>query len=148
MRHYCVSLALLVLLPLVAGCGPSQTHTSKEISDSFIASGRRSVDLAKVGFPSWERVCILGPYMQNREAKETLGFEWDVESNTTIASNEGISLLLFVQSDHVVEHVEHPRSQGDFSNLTMQCYPREQAVFYQIEAPRKGWSGLFHEKDT
>lgn len=78
----------------------------------------------------------------------TLGFDWNVESQTSIRSNDGITLLLFVRDNDVVEYVEHPRNQGDFSNLTMQCFLREKATFVQQQRPTEGWAGLFPESET
>lgn len=86
--------------------------------------------------------------MGNEEAKKTLGFEWNVESKTEIKGNEGISLLLFVQGGEVVEYVQHSRRLGDFTNLTMRCFPREKAIFVQKNTPKKGWAGLFPENEA
>jgi hypothetical protein len=144
----------VLALPLIglAACDlpalfPS-TETSKNIARHFESNGRRIINLPGVVTRPWEKVCILGPYMTNGEAKTTLGFEWDAESKTSIRTNEGISLLLFVRGDQVVEYVEHPRRLGDFTNLTMRCFPREKAVFVQHQTPRKGWSGLFPENEA
>jgi hypothetical protein len=92
---------------------------------------------------SWDRVCVLGPYSNNAAAAQILGFEWHVESNSSISTNEGISLLLFVQGTSVASYVEHRRNQGDFSNLTGRCFTREQAKFKQVAHPANGWPGLF-----
>jgi len=146
-RKMCRLLNLLLVLPLVA-CNSPMSEISKNIARDFESSSGKSVNLAEAVAGSWETVCILGPYMNNDTAKTTLGFEWDVESKTSITSNEGISLLLFVQDGKVIDYAEHPRNQGDFSNLTMKCFPKENAVFIQDPSPKKGWSGLFNKNEA
>jgi hypothetical protein len=124
------------------------TETSKNIGRHFESTGRTTVNLAGAVPSPWEKVCILGPYMRNEDAKTTLGFEWNVEAKTEIKTNEGISLLLFVRGGEVVEHVQHPRHLGDFTNLTMRCFAREKAIFIQKNMPTKGWAGLFPENEA
>lgn len=140
-------LYLLFVLPLVA-CDSPTSEISKNITRDLESSGGKSVNLAEAVAGPWEKVCILGPYTNNDHAKTTLGFEWDVESKTSITSNEGISLLLFLRDGKVTEYAEHSRSQGDFSNLTMKCFPKENAVFIQDPSPKKGWPGLFNKNEA
>lgn len=137
-------LYLLSVLPLVA-CDFPASEISKNITRGFESSGGKSINLAEAVAGPWEKVCILGPYVNNDTAKTTLGFEWDVEAKTSITSNEGISLLLFLRDGKVIEYAEHPRNQGDFSNLTMKCFLKENAVFTQDPSPMKGWPGLFNK---
>ncbi len=138
---------LVAFLPLVA-CGLTSSETSTAIARQCEASGRTKVNLAEAVPRPWERVCILGPYTGNKEVRTILGFDWNVESRTSIHSNDGIALLLFVRGKDVVEYVEYPRNQGDFSNLTMQCFAREKATFVQQQRPTKGWAGLFPASET
>ena len=63
---------------------------------------------------------MFGPYSDNKAGQKLLGFDWDLESKTSIASNDKIALLLFVKGQEVVETVEHPRRDGDFANLSRQ----------------------------
>lgn len=137
----------LLLLFLVA-CDSPTNGISKNIAVGFESSGEKSVNLAEAVAGYWEKVCILGPYMNNDMAKTTLGFKWDVESKTSITSNEGVSLLLFVRDGKVIEYAEHPRNQGDFSNLTMRCFPKESTIFIQNPSPKKGWPGLFNKNEA
>jgi hypothetical protein len=153
MPHKRIRLALLLpVLLAVTSCDlpaifPS-SETSKNIARHFETNGQKSINLSVAVPRPWEKVCILGPYMRNEDAKAALGFEWDVESKTEIKTNEGISLLLFVQGGEVVEYVQHPRHLGDFTSLTMRCFPREKAIFVQRIMPKKGWAGLFPENEA
>ena len=133
----------LLILP---ACDSSTATVSEELSRQFNASGRTFVNLAEVLPRSWNRVCIMGPYSDNKAVKETLGFQWDVIANSSITKNDSISLLLFVQNNQVVEQVEHPRRDGDFANLSRQCFSKENATFYYQINPKKGWPGLFPNK--
>lgn len=131
---------LILVLSMLAGCG---LQNSSPIAAHFSASGGNSVDLALAVPSPWGRVCILGPYSSDSEAAETLGFEWSAESLTDIASNESISLLIFVQHKRVMHYVSHPRRSGDFSNLSGRCFSRNEAKFVQDAYPVNGWAGLF-----
>ena len=130
------------ILVAAAGC-TGHDSTSSAIARQFAESNGSSVSLTAAAPGAWEKVCVLGPYSNNDSAKQTLGFEWNAETRTSIQTNEGISLLLFVQDKEVVSYVEHPRNHGDFSNLTTQCFPREKAQFIHDPKPTKGWPGLF-----
>ena len=138
-------LLLLVILALAVSCNRTTSETSKQIARHFESSGSKSVNLAEVVPGLWEKVCILGPYSDNLATKETLGFEWNAELRTSIQTNEGISLLLFVRGNEVLEYVEHSRRHGDFTNLTRKCFPRDKAIFVHDPAPKKGWPGLFRK---
>jgi hypothetical protein len=133
--------AFAAIALLLAACGSPEI--SSAISEQLARTGGRSVDLATVVKHSWDRVCILGPYSNNKIAQSTLGFEWDAELRTSIQFNEGISLLVFVSGQDVVAYVEHPRNMGDFSNLTARCFPRSNAQFNYDPHPKNGWPGLF-----
>src|SRR3546814_17955848 len=85
---------------------------------------------------------LFRSYSDNRAAAETLGFTWPVESRSSIGESDGISLLLFVHNNEVVTAVEHPRSHGDFSNLSGRCLPRDQAQFIQQDRPDGSWPWL------
>jgi hypothetical protein len=139
---------VLVLLLLVVACNRTTSEISKEITRHFESSGGKLINLAEAVPGSWEKVCILGPYSDDKAAKETLGFEWNAELKSSIQSNEGIALLLFVRGNEVVEFVEHSRRHGDFTNLTRKCFSREKAIFIHDPAPKKGWPGLFNKNEA
>ena len=131
---------------IAVGCAPHDV-TSLAIASQFEDSKRISVNLATAVSGSWEKVCVLGPYSTNKTARKALGFEWNAEIKTSITSNDGISVLIFVQENKVNSYVEHPRNRGDFSNLTAQCFPKAKAQFVQNNKPLAGWPGLF-QKDA
>ncbi len=134
--------SVIILLVLVS-CDSPASGVSEEITRQFQSSGRTYVDLAKVIPSVWDKVCILGPYSTSKHAYETLGFAWPVEMQSTISGSDSIALLLFVNNKDIVEFVEHPRRDGDFANLSRQCFSRENATFHHHTNPKKGWPGLF-----
>lgn len=135
------SLLLLLSISLVLGCTGASTSISEQITKQFKASQTAPIDLSTVGPASWERVCILSPYSTNQTAELVLGFKWDAESKTSIAGNDGINVLVFVQEQRVVAYTEHPRDLGDFSKLQPRCLVRTQATVKR-ESDNSGWVSL------
>ena len=131
------------MLFLEMGCDAQTSNVSEKLTQQFQASGRSFVSLAAV-FPSpWDKVCILGPYSDGKAVNTTVGFDWSDWSQSSIETNDGVALLLFLKGNTVLEWVEHPRRDGDFTNLSRQCFSREKAIFEHLTNPRKGYPGLF-----
>jgi hypothetical protein len=130
----------LLILSLLALCSCTRGggDISSQIEAQFKAGPTAPVNLALVGPSSWERFCVLGPYTNNERAEQVLGFKWDAEAKTSIALNDGINVLVFVQGQKVIEYVEHPRNQGDFSQLQPRCLSRAHAVVVRKETGT-GW---------
>jgi hypothetical protein len=148
MPHSRVFFIVCVLSVLAAAACERQSELSANIAQHFASTARTTVNLAVAVPQPWERVCILGPYSDNQAAKRVLGFHWDVERNSSIQTNEGAALLLFVQGNTVVQHVEHRRTSGDFTNLSGRCFVRAAAVFTHVPNPAKGWPGLFPKNEA
>ncbi len=145
-HHFLNYLFSSFILLSLTSCQSATSETSEKIAQHFQSSGRTFVHLAEVVDFDWDRVCILGPYSDNKAAQQTLGLEWDAEANTSISSNDTIALLVFLKGNMVAEAVEHPRHDGDFTNLSRKCYLREKAMFSHQANPGKGWPGLFPKK--
>ena len=135
--------ALLLMLVLVPACDSTSPTLTEKITNQFQSSGRTFVDLAKVVPQAWDKVCILGPYSTPKNVYDTLGFDWPLDMFSSIATNDSIALLLFVNNQEVLEFVEHPRRDGDFANLSRRCVARKNSTFYHLTNPPKGWPGLF-----
>lgn len=133
----------VIILLVLASCDSPASGVSEEITRQFKSSGRTFVNFANVLPSVWDKVCILGPYSTSKHAYDTLGFVWPVQGQSSITSNDSIALLLFVKSQEVIKFVEHPRRDGDFANLSRQCFARENATFHHQTNPKKGWPGLF-----
>jgi len=138
------SLVIAALLVSTLGaCSEADPGISVAIAGQFRRSAGGNVDLVEANPGAWDRVCVLGPYSDNKAAKATLGFDWDAEKLTPIKRNDGIAVLLFVRGKQVTEHVEHPRNLGDFATLSGKCIPRERARFYQASESNRGMAGLY-----
>jgi hypothetical protein len=131
---------------LLAACGRPGAEVSGEIGRMFQQSGGTSVNLAQIVPGNWDELCVLGPYSDNRAARQALGFDWNAEAKTSIHDNEGIALLLFVRDGKILEYVEHPRADGDFANLSGKCFSRDDAAFVHDPTPVTGWPGLVSRK--
>lgn len=121
-------LTILVLsCSFLIGCNVAGQRISKTISESFQASEVTPIDIAVAAPGDWDRFCVLTPYMTNERAESVLGFKWDAESNTSIAGSDGINVLVFIQANRVTAFAEHPRSNGDFSEMKPGCLKRQDA---------------------
>ena len=144
MKH---SLSLALLYFLLAGCNPSGTHISSSITAAVQAGETSPIDLAAALTSQWDRFCVLTPYTNNERAAQTLGFKWDAESKTSIASNDGINVLVFIHRNAVVEFAEHPRNRGDFSQMKPSCLGRKDAKLIR-KFGSDGWLYLVTQNDA
>lgn len=137
-------LLCLALVAAITTACTKEASVAAAIHAQFEQSGARSIDLASAVPAPWQRVCIIGPYMDNAQTRATLGFAWDSEQVSDIAGNEGKVLLAFVgDAGDVAFHTDYSRRHGDFSNLAGKCHARSHADFEYVARPRHGWPGLF-----
>lgn len=135
------SLLLGAVLWLTTACTGGDNGISAQIMQQYDASPTTPIDLSRVGPPSWERVCILGPYTNNERAELLLGFKWDAEAKTPIAGDDTINVLVFIRNQEVIAYAEHPRGKGDFSVVEPRCLDREHAVLMRKKRG-DGWVHL------
>jgi hypothetical protein len=117
-----------IAMLFLSACMNNDNIISQKLTAEFNASTSAPIDLAKLSPPTWEKVCILGPYTTNGEAEKVLGFKWDVEKKSIVTTNDGINLLVFVKGREVLAYAEHPRNKGDFSKLQSRCLTRKQST--------------------
>ncbi len=123
---------------ILVACSRMDRGISAKITELFDASNSAPIDLAQVGPPSWERVCVLGPYVTNEAAEHILGFKWDVQRQSSIVVDDRINLVVFLKNEEVLAFTEHRRDKGDFLDLKPRCLARTQAVLVR----RAGADGL------
>jgi hypothetical protein len=89
------------------------------------------VDLAQIGPSGWERVYLFGPYTPHESIHQALGFRWPEADRTSIRSNDGVNLLVFVRGGEVAGWFEHTRNRGDFAEdvARTEGYARDEARF-------------------
>lgn len=127
---------------LLSGCSRIDTGISARIETAFNASQTAPIDLALVAPSPWDRVCVLRPYTDSKQAEIILGLKWNSDSKTSIQSNDWINVLVFIQGSEVVAYTEHRRDKGDFSRMQPSCLPRGAATVVRQTEPapvNTGW---------
>jgi hypothetical protein len=126
----------LAALVLVA-CTGRNSEISTQLTQQFV-KGVEPINLSQLGPPSWQKMCVLPPYTANSHAEQILGFKWDAEGKTSIASSDRINVLVFVRGEEVIAYAEHPRNRGDLSQLKPSCLARASAKVVR-RAGSDGW---------
>lgn len=89
----------------------------------------------------WDKLYVFGPYTLPEKIDQVLGKYWIGSRFTEIISSDQISLLVFTKNGQVVQFLEFPRSQGDFSPLTNdKGYPIKDALFVVDEKGQMVWA--------
>ena len=128
----------ITLSMFLVACTSASPEISAQLARQFAASDSMAIDLSQLGPASWQKVCVLTPYTTNQQAELVLGFKWNAEGKTSIASSDGINVLVFVRGTDVLAYAEHPRNLGDLSTLNPRCLPRASAkVVRQVGS--QGW---------
>jgi len=110
---------------------------SNNIKAQLKVSNGTEIDLSKVIKSNFERVCIFGPYSQNKGVENLLGFKWNIEAKTSIHLDDGHNVLVFIRDTHVIDYVKHPRNLGDFAKFSGQCFDKFNSKFIR-KYPKKG----------
>ena len=104
-----------------------QTSCS-DLVDLKISKNEGVVELATLVPGTWDRVCVLGPYSSNKDAKELMGFEWDLEEESVISTFDSFTLLVFVAKDKVEQFIELSR-EADFASQDKNCFDKSTSQF-------------------
>jgi hypothetical protein len=133
----------IIISLLSISCTSEDHRGSKEINKNFELNNREKINLSEAVSGEWNRLFIFHPYTTEKMISETLGFKWD--EKTSIHSHDGISLLVFTKDRKIVKYIEHPRNQGDFSNLYLkEGYERSEAKFVIDPEKNEDWPYLIH----
>jgi hypothetical protein len=124
---------IVFCLCLVAGFGIWFVVLPDSVSAALSKQIRRgpgpTVDFAEVAPFAWERVYVFGPYTPHDQIHTSLGFHWSEVGRTTIDSNEGVNLVVFVHDGKVVHWFEHARHEELEGLANSDGYAREDAKF-------------------
>jgi hypothetical protein len=104
-----------------------QTSCSEPVNLE-ISKDEGVVELSTLVPGKWDRLCVLGPYSSNKDAKELLGFEWDLEEESSISTFDSFTLLVFVAKDKVEQIVELSR-EADFASQDKKCFDKSSSQF-------------------
>lgn len=110
-----------------ASCSQSDSFLGAQIDHQLRQGEAPTLDLAKVGPASWTRVCVLGPYADDRAAQALLGMPWPASSLTSLGERDDRVALVFTDATRVLAFVERPRADGDFSTVQPPCLTRAEA---------------------
>lgn len=129
-------LFLAILILLTVSCSKSYNPPIKTFDVPY-----GELRLSEKLDGDWERVCLIKPYSTNELAEQIIGFQFDVESKSGISVLDGITLVLVISNESVIEYFETPRNNVDFSSLKQNCFYRADANF-QVKRGSDGWPYL------
>lgn len=127
------------LMVLLVSCSNGDKDINQNILMQLELNSFKFVDLREVVPVPWQTFCAIGPYVSNEYVENLIGFKWNVKRYSSISSNDGITLLLFINENKVIAYAEYPRSKGDFLELKPQCLNREKAT---LKVKRENEGGL------
>jgi hypothetical protein len=110
-----------------ASCSQSDSFLGAQIDYQLRQGTAPTLDLAKVGPVNWTRVCVLGPYTDDRAAQDLLGMPWPASRLTSLGERDDRVALVFTDGTKVLAFVERPRADGDFSSVKPPCLSRAEA---------------------
>lgn len=126
----------LILVFLCSSCTNNQAVYERSFDyDSGV------VDLSAEIEGDWDKVCLITPYFSNKLAEELIGFKFDVEYKSDIYVSDGITLLLVIKDEHVIEQFQVPRNNIDFSSVDADCYLNGKAKF-KIITKENNWRAV------
>ncbi len=100
-----------------------------------------TVDLVAVLGDDWDRVAFLHPYYSNKLARETLGFDFDVESESPWTYTEGGTVVVLAADDELVAWLAVPSGDVQLGCLDGRVIPAVEAVF-TIREKEGRWGDL------
>ncbi len=142
-----VTSLLLFLAAFTTACTrPPPSATSMAIANA-VEMDNELIDISTLSTEDWDRLHVFAPYSSGENITRELGFEWQDYENSGIFMNEGVSLLLFLKGDTIVEWFVHPRRQGDFALAARSGgYTRDDAVFTLERTSAERWPTIRHRE--
>lgn len=121
---------LLIMLGSLLACS-EQYLSSSEIEDEIFNALQETegqfIDFSSLAGDVWLQVCFFGPY--NEQSSKALGFVWNVDKHTNVLKSDRHNVIVFATDSKVLSYTVFPRSKGDFSNLSGECFTRQSARF-------------------
>jgi len=98
------------------------------------------VDISSLTSFSWDRMYVFAPYTLPVRIDTVLGKNWLGSRFTSIKSSDRITLLVFTKNARVVQYLEYPRNEGDFSSTANETgYSINEAQFIVGEKGQMVW---------
>jgi hypothetical protein len=144
MRHQKLTTFWLVLSVIFIGClnNTESYSDSKLISDiDRTIANNKVLNLQTITPFAWDKLYIFTPYTSEAEIKKCLGFNSEEVGDRGVQS-DSINLMVFVKDGKAIEHLEYPRSKGDFVEIkNCQNFTPETALF-TVKTDKSGYSRL------
>jgi len=114
-------LSTLIVFSLLGGC--------QDVGELRVQPEQSHIDLSQEIQGNWARVCVIGPYSDNKQASRIVGFAIDVERSSNIEMSDAIVLLAVIDARQSARLLRIERNIADFTALSGECYRRTHAVF-------------------
>jgi hypothetical protein len=112
----------------------TQTIPQEKLNNNFV------IDISTLTPFAWDRFFVFAPYASPERINSTLGRLWVGQYFTTIKTNDRVTLLVFTNKGRVVQYLEYPRGNGDFSTVDNNIgYSAEESLFSIDEKGRIVW---------
>ena len=85
----------------------------------------------------WTSAYVFPPYTADEELDRVLGFSWD-GPNTSLATIDHFFLIVFVHDNTVVQSVEFPIREADFSREVLSRKLLRKQAKFRVEHPDSG----------
>ena len=99
--------------------------TQKDLKSALISAIEKKqgqdekviVKLQSITTFQWDKFYVFTPYTPIEKIHKTLGFNCPRAVKSGINHRDDINLLVFVKDRKVIQHLEYPRSHGDFYKI-------------------------------
>ena len=129
--------AIVILIALTAlSCSQRDTRVTRRIAKD-IKSKTQTMDFSTIAPFEWDRLYFFCPYSPQNLIEETIGVPWAEYKKSGIGSDEGHTLMLFLNKGKVVAWCMNQRKYGDFTAVyNANGYSRADAQFiFDYSAP-------------
>ncbi len=118
-----------ILALLLFSCSNSNTELINLIYSELDKADYKTINLSKITTFKWDRVCILGPYLLQENQDDILGFK----AKLLVTGNDGVSTLVFINSNQITTYVNYPRYKGDFLDALSNkpCYEHNEIINFK-----------------
>ena len=122
---------IVVLIALTAlSCSQRDARITRRIAKQ-IESQTNTFDFSTVAPFEWDRLHFFCPYTSRSLIEETIGTPWAEYDKSGIGSDEGHTLMIFLNKGKVTAWCMNQRKYGDFTTVyNTNGYSRTDALFF------------------
>lgn len=85
---------------------------------------------------AWDKVCVLGPYTNNQQAKNILNLDFNIENRSEVHNSDSITALVFIFENKVNQVVDLRRDIADFNKYEF-CIEKDKSKFRLLSDSNK-----------